>query len=412
MFRVISNRDFRLLWIGGSISILGSQFSFIAMPWLVLQLTNDPLALGIVMALAGIPRAVFMLMGGAITDRVSPRAILLICDWINFFTTGLAAILVFTGAMQVWMLYIFSLVGGLVSGFVIPASNSVVPSLVPEADLQAGNSVTMGSSQLVGFIGPALAGIVIGAYSESILGVAIALVIDAITFAVSAIALGLVRGGRRQTAPSAEEPIWKSIGAAVSFIWNHEGLRFMFVAVSAVNLFFTGPLLVGIPVLADQRLAEGAQAFGFIMAAYAGGNLGGYILAGVLPKINGRGLSAFFVLLLVMFGAGLVGLGLITTTWLNALLMLILGLGNGYIVIVLFTWIQQRTPREMLGRIMSMLMLASMGLVPLSQALSGAVSRWNLTGLFTLSGGLILLTALWSAFQPALHSLSSEMAGD
>ena len=186
----------------------------------------------------------------------------------------------------------------------------------------------------------------------------------------------------------------------------------MFITVSAVNLFFTGPLLVGLPVLADQRLAEGAQAFGILMSAYAGGNLGGYILAGMLPKLTGRGLSVFYIILLVAFGAGLLGFSWINLTWLNALLMLVLGLGNGYIVIVVFTWIQQRTPRDMLGRIMSMLMLASLGLVPLSQALSGAVSRWNLTGMFALSGGLTLLVAFWAAFQPALRNLSSEMAGD
>jgi MFS family permease len=414
MLHVFSNRDFRLLWIGGSTSVLGSQFSFIAMPWLVLQLTGDPLALGIVLALAGLPRAIFILVGGAITDRFSPRTILLICDWISFGMMGLSAVLVFTGVMQVWMLYIISLITGLVAGFVIPAANSVVPTLVPEADLQAGNAVTMGSSQLAGFIGPALAGIVIGAYSKSIFGVALAFTVDSISFAVSAIALWLMRGGRRQLAEVAEaaEPVWNSIRVAAGYMWSHTGLRFMFIIMAAVNFLFTGPLLVGIPVLAAQRLPEGAQAFGFLMAAYAGGNLGGYILAGALPKPTGRGLSVFVVALLVAFGAVLTVFGWITLTWVDFALMLTLGLGNGYIGIVMFTWIQQRTPREMLGRVMSMVMLASMGLVPLSQALSGAVSRWNLTALFVLAGSLILLTALWAAFQPALRSLSSEMAGD
>jgi MFS family permease len=413
MLRVFSIRDFRLLWLGGSISILGSQFSFIAMPWLVLQLTGDPLALGIVMALAGIPRAVFILIGGAITDRFSPRTILLTCDWINFVLAGLAAVLVYIGAMQVWMLYFFSLFTGLVSGFVIPAANSVVPTLVPEQDLQAGNSVTMGSSQLAGFVGPALAGIVIGLYSHSTFGIAVAFAVDALSFGISAIALWMMRGGGKQLVESGtEEPIWKSIQAAMGYLWNHKGLQFMFIIMAVVNFLFTGPVLVGIPVLADQRLAEGAKAFGFLMAAYAGGNLGGYILAGVLPKPNGRGLSIFLLVQLAAFGVGLAILGWITQTWIGSAMMFLLGLGNGFTVIVIFTWIQQRTPKEMLGRMMSIVMLASMGLVPLSQVLSGMVSRWNLTGLFALGGSLILLTTLWAAFQPALKSLSREMAGD
>ncbi len=414
MIRVLSIRDFRLLWFGGSISVLGSQFSMIALPWLVLQLTNDPFALGLVLALGGIPRGLIMLVGGAIADRFSPRATLLICDWISFVTTALSAALIFTGLMQIWMLYIFSLINGLVSGFVIPAANSIVPSLVPEQDLQAGNSITVGSHQLAGFVGPALAGIVIGVYAKSIFGVGIAFTLDALTFAVSAIALWMMRGGRAQIVGTGEahETIWNSIRAAAAYLLNHAGLRFMFFLMAVVNFLLTGPLLVGIPVLADQRLPEGATAFGLIMSAYAGGNLGGYLLGGILPKPNGHALSVFLIALLAAFGAVMVSFGWITLTWIDFTLMLLLGVGNGYISLVMFTWIQQRTPREMLGRVMSMVMLASLGLIPISQALSGAISSWNLTGLFAMSGGLILLATLWAAFQPALKSLSSEMAGE
>ena len=353
MLRVLSIRDFRLLWFAGSISVLGSQFSMIAMPWLVLQLTGDPLVLGLVMALAGIPRAAFILVGGVITDRFSPRGILLLCDLINFVMTGLAALLIFAGLLQIWMLYVFSLVSGLVSGFVIPAANSITPALVPAEDLQAGNSITMGSSQLAGFLGPALAGILIGAYAQSTFGVAIAFGVDSLSFALSAFALWLMRGGRRLLAEivSVREPFWASIRQAAGYLWHHAGLKFMFVIMAATNFFFTGPLLVGIPVLADQRLPEGARAFGFLMSAYAAGNLAGFILAGVLPKPSGRSFSRFVLLLLFAFGAVLASFGWITLTWIDFGLILFLGVGNGYLGLVIFTWIQQRTPREMLGRV-------------------------------------------------------------
>ncbi|MGC1375084.1 MAG: MFS transporter [Anaerolineales bacterium] len=411
MLRVFSIRNFCLLWFGSSISILGSQFSLIALPWLVLQLTGDPLALGIVLALGGIPRALFMLVGGAIVDRFSPRITLLICDWVNFVMTGLIAALVFTGFMQVWMIYIFSLITGLVSGFVIPASNSIVPFLVAEEDLQAGNSISAGSSQLAQLIGPALAGIIIGAYSQSTFGIVIAFLLDSLTFVVSAVALMMMHTGHKQISDAAKprETIWASIRLAFAYLWEHTGLKFMFIVMALANFLFVGPLLVGIPVLADQRLPEGARAFGFLMSAYAGGNLAGFILGGVLPKPSGRGLSIFVVSLLAAFGVVLVNLGWITLTWVDFLLILALGIGNGYISLIIFTWMQQRTPREMLGRIMSIVMLASMGLVPLSQAISGAIIRWSLSGLFAISGGLMLLAACWAALQPALRLLSSEM---
>jgi MFS family permease len=367
----------------------------------------------LVLALGGIPRAIFMLVGGVATDRIPPRTILLICDWINFGLSGLAAALVFTGWMQVWMLYILSLLTGLLSGFVIPAANSIVPHLVPAEDLQAGNSITIGSSQLAGFLGPSLAGIIIGSYAHSSLGIAIAFAVDGITFGVSAAALGLMRGGRSAMPSGKPEGgkrgVFSAIWVGVKYLWTHGNLRFLFTVMMAVNFLFTGPLVVGIPVLADQRLVGGARAFGFLMSAYSGGNLLGALIAGALPRPSGRWLSKFTVVLLTTFGAVLLGMGWITLTWVDAALMLLLGIGNGYIGLIIFSWIQQRTPKEMLGRMMSMMSLASMGLVPISMALAGAITKWSLTGLFAVAGSLILLTALWTFLQPELKALSNEM---
>ena len=407
--KIFSNRNFLLLWIGGATSVLGSQFSLIAMPWLMLQLTGDPLALGFVLALAGIPRAAFMLVGGAISDRFSPRTILVVCDWLNFLFTALAAGLVFTGVMQVWMLYIFSLITGLLAGFVIPSANSITPTLVPEEDLQTGNSITMGSSQMAGFLGPALAGTLIGAYVDSSLGVAIALAVDAITFGFSAFMLTQIHSGDMQLSVSKNEVIWSAIRNGWTYLWNHTGIRFMFAIMAAINFLFVGPLMVGVPVLADTRLPEGARAFGYIMSAFAGGNLVGLVLAGVLPRLSGRLLSSVILVILATFGLVLLGLGWLNTTLIDIILMATIGIGNGYLGLVIFTWIQLRTPKDMLGRVMSMLMLASLGLVPLSQAISGAISKWNLTGLFVLAGILVLSMTFWAAFQPALRSLSEEM---
>ena len=194
MARVMAVRDFRLLFGGTATSLLGDQFALIATPWLVLTLTGDPMALGIVLALEGIPRAAFILLGGAITDRISPRLVMLISDVIRLVLTALMAFVVFTGAVQIWMLYAFGLGFGLVAGFAIPAENSMVPMLVESQDLQAGNSLIMGVTQLAGFVGPTIAGILIGGYSNSFFGIGLAFALDALSFAVSAACLWLIRG--------------------------------------------------------------------------------------------------------------------------------------------------------------------------------------------------------------------------
>ena len=116
------------------------------------------------------------------------------------------------------------------------------------------------------------------------------------------------------------------------------------------------------------------------------------------------------IALLAAFGVVVGSLGFIPFTWVDFSLMLMLGLGNGYISIILFTWMQTRAPKEMLGRIMSILMFSSTGLVPVSQAISGAVSKWDLNVLFVSAGTLVLLVTLWAAFQPGLKTFSDSLA--
>ncbi len=412
MLNVLSIRDFRLLFVGIATSLLGDQFTLIATPWLVLQLTDDPAVLGGVLALEGIPRALFMLLGGAVSDRFSARKTMLASDIVRCVLVGLMAVAVFTGIVQLWMLYAFALGFGLVAGFAVPAGNSIVPMVVKEKDLQAGNSVVMGVGQLVGFIGPIMAGILIGRYADSFLGIGLAFSFDAVTFAVSAIMLGLMGHGRVPS-PLAntadQETIWAAIITGLKHVWGDDAMRLMFLVIAAVNFLFVGPILVGIPVLADQRLAEGAMAFGLLMSGFAGGNLAGFLLAGLLPRPDGKTMRRLLLALLTVFGSVLGLMGFISSTWVDFGLMLVLGLGNGYVTIILFTSIQTRTPKAILGRIMSLLMLSSAGLVPVSQAISGMVIHWNLALLFVLAGGLIVLVTFWASFQPALNDFSDNV---
>jgi MFS family permease len=414
LVRVMSLRDFRLLFAGSATSLLGDQFALIATPWLVLQMTGDPLALGIVLALEGIPRAAFMLVGGAITDRLSPRLVMLSADVIRLVLTALMALAVFTDGIQMWMVYAFSLSFGLVAGFAVPAQNSIVPMLVREEDLQGGNSAIMGVTQLAGFVGPTIAGVVIGAYADSLFGIGLAMGIDAATFAISAVCLWLLRGGGRSkvtSAAGAAAGLWREIGDGIRYLWADGILRLMFLILAAVNFLLIGPLLVGIPVLADQRLPEGAVAFGLLMSAFAGGNLIGFLLAGSLPRPSGTLMKAILIAVLAAFAVVVGLLGSIPSTWVDFGLLAVLGLGNGYLAIILFTWFQTRTPKDMLGRMMSILVFASAGLIPVSQALAGAVSKWDLDLMFAMAGGLALLATLWAALQPGLQAFSDSLAG-
>lgn len=418
MVHVLRHRDFRLLWLGQATSLIGDQFAMIAMPWLVLWITNDPLILGTVLALAGIPRAIFMLVGGVIIDRFSPRTVMLVSDILRLCLVLLLAILVFSGTIRLWMLYSFSLAFGLLSGFFLPASISVVPSLVKSEELQAGNAMFQGTGQLAGLIGPTLAGAVIGwfahltnsGYSE-LIGIGLALCVDAVTFVVSVWTLWAIQAGSGLPLRN-NESVLKLISIGIRNILQQPFVRVLFTVSGLFNFLFLGPLLVGIPLLASTRLAEGVVGFGLIMSAFAGGNLAGAVVAGNRPKPSRRQFHFFVVALLIAFGFTLAILGWIHSIWIAFLVMFMLSIGNGYFVITTITLLQQNTPREMLGRLMSLLLFASTGLLPVSEALSGAVSRWSLTALFVGSGILMLFVALWTATQAHFFQEDSIAVGE
>jgi len=354
-----------------------------------------------------------MLFGGAITDRFSPRIVLLASDGIRLALTALMAGVVLADIVQLWMLYLFGLAFGLVAGFAVPAGNSILPMLLKKTELQTGNSLVMGMGQLVGFVGPVTAGVLIGTFSESCFGVGLAFGIDAITFAVSALTLWLMNGGGTGSTSSestAKESIWTSMVAGLEQVWADKPLRLIFWVIAAVNFLFVGPLLVGIPVLAARRLPEGAMAFGLLMSAFSAGNLGGFLAAGMLPKPNGKHMRLLLISLLAAFGVTLGIMGVLYVTWVDFTLLLLLGLGNGYVTLILFTWIQTHTPKTMLGRVMSLLMLSSTGLLPISQSISGAIGAWNMIWLFGLAGAFILLVSIWAARHPALVTFSESLS--
>ena len=216
----------------------------------------------------------------------------------------------------------------------------------------------------------------------------------------------MIRMGSRHQANDKsieKDSVWASILIGIKYLWNDKALRLMILILTAVNFLVIGPILVGILVLADQHLPEGAVAFGLLMSGSSGGNLAGILLAGSLPRPNGSAMRFIMIAVLVVFGVVIGSLGFIPSTWMDFCLMLLLGLGNGYISIIFFTWIQSYTPKEMLGRMMSLLMFSITGLVPVSQAISGAVSKWDLNILFVSAGALLLLVTLWAAFQPGFY---------
>jgi MFS family permease len=135
LLRPLRVRDFRLLFGGESVSVLGDYFHFVALAWLTLQLTGSGPALGSVLMVAAIPRAVFVLLGGALSDRFSPRSLMLYSNAFRGVVVGILAVLVLTGTAELWHLFIFAGIFGVVDALFYPAVNTILPMLVDEETL-------------------------------------------------------------------------------------------------------------------------------------------------------------------------------------------------------------------------------------------------------------------------------------
>ncbi len=400
-------RDFRLVWIGENISLLGDQFYMVALPWLTLQLTGSGLALGAVAAAAGIPRAIFMLLGGAITDRFSPRSVMFASNAIRVFLTLLITLLVLTHTIQFWILFLAALLFGLVDAFFFPASTAIVPMIVQKEQIESGNALMQITGQLSNFVGPALAGLVIASLSgvanlqaleaspasADVRGIGVAIGFDALTFIIAAIALWLMQGGRTAVKQEHKQSVLASIGEGLRLVWEDPILRVMIFLISAINFFFTGPMGVGIPMLA-KHLPEGAAAFGAILSAFGGGALVGAILGGTLP--TPRRLGVIAMSLIAVAGAGLGLLGVINSLLVGVIIAISMGLMVGYTNVVTISWLQKRTPAEKMGRVMSLVMLGSFGLGPISNFVAGLLVDNHLTLMFAVAGLLLMIMSLAS----------------
>lgn len=412
---LFANRNFSLLFGGSSVSAFGDQFTLVALPWLVLKLTGNPAALGIVLAVMAFPRAVFMLLGGAVVDRMSPRVVLLGARAINAICIVILAALVLSGAIQMWMVYLLALGIGLSTAFAYPAGSAILPQLVQPQQLRPANALFMGMRQLSMIGGPVLAGFVIalGAHHHPSAhalpdahGLGLAFAIDAASFVFSLASLALVRIHGDFHPPQNKQGVFASIAEGIHHVWSDVPLRAFVIYASFVAVFVGGPIQVGLPVLADTRMDLGAASLGILMTAQGVGMFVGSFLSGFAQRAVRGHLGVMVLCFDGLTGLVLAALSLVHTTYFGAALLFCTGLLGGMVMIAIFTWIQQRVSQEWMGRTMSILMFSFMGLGPLSAAAAGALLKViSLTALFGIAGFTLTAIALLCLATPQMRSI-------
>ena len=396
-------RDPNFAWLmsGGVISALGDQFTMIALPWLVLQLTHDPLALGMMVAVLGVPRAILILFGGALVDRHSPKRVLMLSKHVNTVLLGLLAALVLSGRATLPLVTALAVVLSIASAFSIPAGTSMLPQAVAPQHLQAANGVMMAVRQVTMLAGPLLAGLLFllagdgsAGVGDGAAGLGLAFGFDAFSFALSAWTLAKVRPLAASAPVQAREPVLRAVGAGLATVWRDTTLRTAFFYWGLCACVTGGVMQVAMPLLASERL-HGASALGLLMGAHGAGALAGMALSGIFGRRRLGSLGLTLLLVDGLAGFLLMPLGLVTASWQGMLILAAIGVLGGYVQVAVFTWIQQRVAPSMLGRMMSIFMFVFMGLAPLAAAVAGwLASAVTLASLFVGAGLGLSVAAL------------------
>ncbi len=384
----LRNPEFRLLWAGNTVSWTGDQFYLVALPWLILQLTGSSIVLGTITMMAAIPRAALMLLGGAVTDRISPRRIMMLTASARTVLVGALSALIWTHMLQLRQLYILALGFGIADAFAGPAAQAYLPSLVAPEQLAAANSVAQSTIQVTTLVAPGPAGLLIKAF-----GTAWAFFIDAISFLFIIGALWRLPDPPSASTGAPRRNVLRSILDGLRYVKSDVSLASLMLVISVLNFAITGPISIGIAFLAKQKFGT-PFAFGLLMAAIAAGGLTGTLLAG-LTQHRKRG--RLLLLVSTAIGICLGCIGLVNLAPLLAVVLFVMGATSAFLNVQLIAWFQQRVERPMMGRVMSVLMFASIGLMPFSLAAAGVAMKWSLPGTFIIAGVMVLLVTLLAA---------------
>lgn len=369
ILRPLRIRDFGLLWSGMTVSLLGDGIYLVTIAWQVYDLSNSPAALSLVGLAWAAGMLVFLLTGGLLSDRFQRRNVMIASDVGRALAVGAAGVLSLTGNIHVWELIVLALAYGAGEALFGPAFHALVPDIVGSERVVDASALEQlmrqGSLRLVG---PALGGFVVDA-----VGAGAAFCIDAGTFVVSACVLALLRVRSGGTLARGERPTLRDdLRGGLGFVRSQPWLWGTVVVAATATLFFYGPKEVLVPYLIRNHLHGSAADFGWVLAADGVGS----VLASLALSQGGvpRRHLSFMYFVWGVSTLSFIGYALGSATWQLMLMSLWFGACITAGLIVWTTLLGTRVPAALRGRVNSLDWFISVGLTPVSFALTGPVA--------------------------------------
>jgi MFS family permease len=366
LLRPLRSRDFRLLWAGQTVSLVGDGIFLIAMAWTAFQLWNSPASLSIIGIAMTVPIVACLLLGGVLSDRFDRRKVMIVADAARAVVVGVVAALDLTGSLGFPAFAVLVALYGAATAFFTPAFEAIVPSIVARSELAQANSLDQ-------FVRPGalrLAGPALGGWIVAVAGTGGAFAVDAATFAVSMVAISAIRSVAVSATPTG------STGAAIAdglrFVRRHAWIWATLLSAAIAYLAFLGPTEVLLPFVVKNDLHASAATLGIVFAAGGVGAIGAALVMG--QRGQPRRDVTFMYICWTLATLAVAGYGLGRSSVQLMVACLVFNALEAAGTIVWATIKQRHVPQSLLGRVSSIDWMISIGLLPISYALTAPVA--------------------------------------
>jgi MFS family permease len=374
------SRDFRLLWTGQAISLLGDAAFVVALGWRTFTLTGSARSLGLVLTLQGVGLLSTVLVGGALADRYDRRTLMLISDAARFLVIAVLVVVDAMGHLTIGSLAAIAFVEGLATGFFTPALGGLIPLVVEEPGLGSANALIGMARQGSYLVGPSLASLLYG-----VAGSAEVFAFNAVSYLVS---FGFVYATRPRAAErAAAEGTFREIGAAFRYVAGIPWLWLTIILFAFVLMFQWARIQVLTPKLVREHFGLGVGAYGLVFSLIGAGMIVGALLLAQLNPRRRRGLLSYLIwivnsVLVIVFAL---------SPWypLAVSAAFVRGICIGFGIAVWDTMLMELVPQHMLSRVVSLDWFGSLGLTPFGLLLAGAISGLAAPGTIIALGACI-----------------------
>jgi MFS family permease len=399
---IFKNRNFLLLFISSLFSAPGYYVYLIGAEWLMLTLSENRFYFGMLFFAASVPRLLLLALGGIVADRFNKRTILFFSDLLRALLIGSLLLFLYFDAVTAWHLIILAALFGIADAFSYPVTNSLTPLLLEEDQLQRGNSLIQMTIQISPILGPALGGTLI-----AVLGFMGVFTVGCIMLLIASIAVLFIQLSKTEEAENEKNSAWEDLKEG--FIYARQSQLIMSIVFIAffINFFFAGPFSIGMPIIVKDVFAGNSISLAVIQTSMGAGAMLGAIFLSI-KNIKKPGMILLYSIMSV--GCLYFLNGMSHYLWLSAGFVLLMAFLLQLVNIPVFTILQKTTDKRMLGRMMSLLVTVSTGLIPVSYIATSLLIAIGVSvqQIMMTSGIFIVIIALFSLKNKRLRTLGSS----